>query len=137
MNETLHEDRTIASQKPGPPSPEQVLELIVQSLDDDKAIDVVVIDLVGKSSFADAMVIASGTSARQVSAMADHVREKLKAAGLKGIAVEGQENSDWVLIDGGDVIVHLFRPEVREFYNIEKLWTEALPESVDLNAAQH
>jgi ribosome-associated protein len=137
MNETLHEDRTIASLKPGPPSPEQALELIVQSLDDDKAIDVVVIDLVGKSSFADAMVVASGTSARQVSAMADHVREKLKAAGLKGIAVEGQENSDWVLIDGGDVIVHLFRPEVREFYNIEKLWTEALPESVDLNAAQH
>ena len=73
------------------------------------------------SSIADAMVVASGASVRQVGAMADHLREKLKAAGIKGISIEGLENCDWVLIDSGDVIVHLFRPEVRDFYNLEKL----------------
>ncbi len=82
------------------------------------------------------MVVASGNSVRQVSAMTDHLREKLKKVGMKGIAVEGAENCDWVLIDGGDVIVHLFRPEVRAFYNIEKLWSDALPEGIDRNAAQ-
>ena len=83
------------------------------------------------------MVVASGASVRQVGAMADHLREKLKAAGIKGISIEGLENCDWVLIDSGDVIVHLFRPEVRDFYNLEKLWSEALPESVDVTAAQN
>ena len=122
---------------PSLPSPQQLLELIEQSLDDDKAIDVVAIDLTGKSSIADAMVVASGASVRQVGAMADHLREKLKAAGVKGISIEGLENCDWVLIDSGDVIVHLFRPEVRDFYNLEKLWSEALPESVDVTAAQN
>jgi ribosome-associated protein len=68
------------------------------------------------------MVIASGRSARQVGAMADHLREKLKAEGVHGVAAEGKERCDWVLIDGGDVIVHLFRPEVRAFYNLEKMW---------------
>jgi ribosome-associated protein len=68
------------------------------------------------------MVIASGRSSRQVGAMADHLREKLKAAGLESVAAEGQARCDWVLIDGGDVIVHLFRPEVRSFYNLEKMW---------------
>ncbi|MEC7204090.1 MAG: ribosome silencing factor [Pseudomonadota bacterium] len=111
--------------------------MIEQSLDDDKAIDILSIDLTGKSSIADAMVVASGASVRQVGAMADHLREKLKAAGIKGISIEGLENCDWVLIDSGDVIVHLFRPEVREFYNLEKLWSEALPESVDVTAAQN
>ncbi len=93
------------------------------SLDDDKAEDVVVIDLNGKTQIADHMVIASGQSQRQVSAMADHLREKLKKAGLKGLFVEGQTQCDWVLIDGGDIIIHLFRPEVRDFYNLEKIWT--------------
>ncbi|MEC7397811.1 MAG: ribosome silencing factor [Pseudomonadota bacterium] len=111
--------------------------MIEQSLDDDKAIDILSIDLTGKSSIADAMVVASGASVRQVGAMADHLREKLKAAGIKGISIEGLENCDWVLIDSGDVIVHLFRPEVRDFYNLEKLWSEALPESVDVTAAQN
>ncbi|PPR63361.1 MAG: Ribosomal silencing factor RsfS [Alphaproteobacteria bacterium MarineAlpha4_Bin2] len=105
-------------------------------LDDDKAIDIVDIDLAGKSTIADAMVVASGTSVRQVGAMADHIREKLKASGLKGISIEGAENCDWVLIDAGDVIVHLFRPEVRDFYRIEKLWLEALPDPGDLTAAR-
>ncbi len=137
MNATHREDRIIATNPPSLPSPQQLLELIEQSLDDDKAIDIVSIDLTGKSSIADAMVVASGASVRQVGAMADHLREKLKAAGIKGISIEGLENSDWVLIDSGDVIVHLFRPEVRDFYNLEKLWSEALPESVDVTAAQN
>ena len=137
MNATLREDRIIATPPPSLPSPQQLLELIEQSLDDDKAIDIVSIDLTGKSSIADAMVVASGASVRQVGAMADHLREKLKAAGIKGISIEGLENCDWVLIDSGDVIVHLFRPEVRDFYNLEKLWSEALPESVDVTTAQN
>lgn len=137
MNATHREDRIIATNPPSLPLPQQLLELIEQSLDDDKAIDIVSIDLTGKSSIADAMVVASGASVRQVGAMADHLREKLKAAGIKGISIEGLENCDWVLIDSGDVIVHLFRPEVRDFYNLEKLWSEALPESVDVTAAQN
>lgn len=135
MNETDREDRVIVTHTPNLPSPEKLLELILESLDDDKAVDVASIDLVGKSSIADTMVVASGTSVRQVGAMADHIREKLKAAGVKGISIEGQQNCDWVLIDSGDVIVHLFRPEVRDFYNLEKLWSEALPEDSDINAA--
>ena len=137
MNATHREDRIIATNPPSLPSPQQLLELIEQSLDDDKAIDIVSVDLTGKSSIADAMVVASGASVRQVGAMAGHLREKLKAAGIKGISIEGLENCDWVLIDSGDVIVHLFRPEVRDFYNLEKLWSEALPESVDVTAAQN
>ncbi|MEC8777215.1 MAG: ribosome silencing factor [Pseudomonadota bacterium] len=137
MNATHREDRIIATNPPSLPSPQQLLELIEQSLDDDKAIDIVSVDLTGKSSIADAMVVASGASVRQVGAMADHLREKLKAAGIKGISIEGLENCDWVLIDSGDVIVHLFRPEVRDFYNLEKLWSEALPESVDVTEAQN
>ena len=96
--------------------------MVQSSLEDDKADDIVVIELADKSSIADFMVIASGRSARQVGAMADHLREKLKAEGIHGVAAEGLERCDWVLIDGGDVIVHLFRPEVRSFYNLEKMW---------------
>ena len=136
MTETDLEERIIATHTPSPPAPEQVLKLILELLDDDKAIDIVDIDLAGKSTIADTMVVATGASVRQVGAMADHIREKLKASGLKGISIEGAENCDWVLIDAGDVIVHLFRPEVRSFYNIEKLWLDALPESGDFNAAQ-
>jgi len=99
-----------------------VLALVRKSLSDDKAQDVVIIDLDGKTSIADFMVIASGTSQRQVGAMADHLREKLKAKGVAGVAVEGATQCDWVLIDTRDVVVHLFRPEVREFYNLEKMW---------------
>lgn len=92
------------------------------SLDDDKAQDIVVIDLEGKTSIGDFMVIASGSSQRQVGAMADHLQTTLKSAGYSGIATEGSEQCDWVLIDSGDIIVHLFRPEVRDFYNLEKIW---------------
>ena len=98
-----------------------MVELVVGLLDDDKAEDVTVIDLRGRTSIADTMVIATGRSARQVGAMADHLTEKLKAAGI-GTSVEGQPQCDWVLIDGADIIVHLFRPEVRAFYNLEKMW---------------
>lgn len=104
---------------------DDVLKLVTASLDDDKALDLAVIDLHGKTDIADHMVIASGTSERQVGAMADHLREKLKRNGLKGINVEGLTQCDWVLIDAGDVIVHLFRPEVRQFYGLEKLWSGA------------
>jgi len=104
------------------------LGLIATSLDDDKAQAVTVIDLDGKSSIADHMVIASGTSSRQVVSMADHLLEKLKQSGVKDAAVEGINQGDWVLIDAGDVIVHLFRPEVRSFYNLEKMWGVAMPE---------
>lgn len=101
---------------------DQVLELIERSLDDDQAEDVRVIPLSGKTSIADYMVIASGASARKIDAMADHLVYKLKHAGLGHVATEGREHKDWVLIDARDVIVHLFRPEVREHYDLEKLW---------------
>jgi ribosome-associated protein len=97
------------------------------SLDDDKAEDVVTIALAGKSSVADHLVIASGRSTRQVAAMAIHLREKIKASGRKVPAVEGLERSDWVLVDAGDVVAHLFRPEVRTFYNLEKMWSADRP----------
>jgi len=102
-----------------------MLSIIEDSLDDDQAIDVLSIDLQGKTAIADRMIIASGRSSRHVSAMADHLVDKLKAAGLKGISVEGQKHGDWVLIDAGDILIHLFRPEVREFYKLEKLWGDA------------
>jgi ribosome-associated protein len=104
-----------------------LLDAVVQSLDDDKAQDVVVIELSGKSDMADYLVVASGTSGRQVVAIAGHLRDRLKQAGLSGVGVEGMSQGDWVLVDGGDVIVHLFRPEVRAFYNIEKMWGAERP----------
>jgi ribosome-associated protein len=110
-----------------PPVAKQLVGLIEKSLDDDKAEDIVVIDLHGKSSFADFMVVASGRSARQVGAMADHLAVKLKQQGIGHIGVEGAQAGDWVLIDGGDVVVHLFKPEVRRFYNLEKMWGIVMP----------
>jgi ribosome-associated protein len=98
-------------------------DLILSRLDDDKAQDVVFIDLKGKSPVADGLIVASGRSQRHVGAMADHLLRSLKDAGYGKCRVEGMPNADWVLIDAGDVIVHLFRPEVRSFYNIEKIWS--------------
>jgi len=109
--------------------------MVRNSLDDDKAQNVVVIDLEGKTSIGDYMVIASGSSKRQVGAMADHLQNTLKTAGVSGIAVEGAAQCDWVLIDSGDIIVHLFRPEVRDFYNLEKIWD--VPLSTDSVATAH
>jgi len=99
----------------------------VDALEDAKAEDIVVIGLSGKTEIADFMVVASGRSQRHVGAIAERVRERLKASGGPVPAVEGLPQSDWVLIDGGDVIVHLFRPEVRAFYNLEKMWAADLP----------
>lgn len=112
------------------PDPDAVLGMVETSLDDDKAQAVTVIELRGKSSIADHMVIASGTSGRQIVAMADHLLEKLKTAGIRDATVEGMNQGDWILIDAGDVIVHLFRPEVRSFYNLEKMWGVSMPEQV-------
>ncbi len=102
-----------------------MLELVEKSLDDDKAQDVAVIPLAGKTEIADFLVVASGTSQRQIGAMTDHLRERLKKGGLERVPVEGLPQCDWVLIDAGDVIVHLFRPEIRAFYNLESLWYQA------------
>ena len=88
-----------------------------------KAEETVTIDLKGKSTLADYMVVSSGRANRHVGAIAEHVIEDLRKAGIKGTHAEGMTNCDWVLIDAGDVIVHLFRPEVRAFYNLEKMWT--------------
>jgi ribosome-associated protein len=102
-------------------------DLILSRLDDDKAQDVVFIDLKGKSPVADGLIVASGRSQRHVGAMADHLLRALKEAGYGKCRVEGMPHADWVLIDAGDVIVHLFRPEVRSFYNIEKIWSVEPP----------
>ena len=96
--------------------------LVLSSLDDDQAQEVVSIPLEGKSSIADHMVIASGRSTRQVAAMATKLAERLKKAGFGPIRIEGLPAADWVLLDAGDVVVHLFRPEVRSFYNLERMW---------------
>lgn len=101
---------------------DDLLDLVTMSLDDDKAEDVVAIDLAGKSVISDHMVIASGRSTRQVSAMAEHLVAKLKQFGVGRVNVEGMSQGDWVLIDAGDIIVHLFRPEVRDFYGLDKMW---------------
>ena len=108
---------------------DKLLADIVESLEDHKAEDVIVINLRGKSDIADYMVIASGQSGRQVSTMADRLVLVVKDHGVIGAVPEGKGQSDWVLLDGGDVIVHLFRPEVREFYNLEKMWNVDLPDS--------
>lgn len=111
-----------------PAASKKLLGLVEKSLEDDKAENVVAIDLTRKSSIADFMVIASGRSARQLGAMADHLMTKLKASGVKSVGVEGASAGDWLLIDGGDVVIHLFRPEIRTLYNLEKMWGLDLPE---------
>jgi len=110
---------------------EDVLKAVTGSLDDSKAEELVIIDIKDKSALADYMVIASGRSNRHVSAIADHLLRELKNLGAGSAKVEGLESADWVLIDIGDIIVHLFRPEVREFYALEKMWQ--VPASEDMN----
>lgn len=117
------------------PAGERLLPLVLESLETDKGEDVVVIDLGGKSAMADHMVIVSGRSSRQVCAMAENLRERLKAAGTKDVAAEGITRGDWVLIDAGDVIIHLFRPAVRSFYNLEKMWGAPVAETAPAEAA--
>ncbi len=103
-------------------NPQDLKEFITHFLDSKKAEDIVSIDLRGKSSMADYLVIASGNSQRQVGSMAELLREELKKKGMQNIHIEGIPQCDWVLLDAGDVIVHLFRPEIRTFYNLEKMW---------------
>lgn len=105
-----------------PMAAEQLLALVLQSLDDDKAGDVHTIPLAGKSPMADYLVVASGTSRRHVATLADHVQQKLKRRGGNLPRIEGRQQCDWVLVDAGDIVIHLFRPEAREYYNLEKLW---------------
>ena len=105
----------------------EMLALVLESLDEDKAEDVVSIDLSGKTPIADHMVVASGRSQRHVGALADHLVHRLKEAGFGTSQVEGLKQGDWVLIDGGDVVIHVFRPEVREFYRLEKMWSADIP----------
>ena len=107
--------------------------LILSRLDDDKAQDIVHIDLTDKSSVADSLIVASGRSHRHVGALADHIIRALKESGFGKARVEGLPHCDWVLIDAGDVIVHLFRPEVRSFYNIEKIWAVDAPHRLASN----
>ncbi len=107
------------------PSPKEILSFVLKRLDDEKAEDTTAIDLKGKTTIADHMVITSGRSQRHVGAIAQHLVEELTKHGLRGVRVEGVPHCDWVLIDSGDVIVHVFRPEVRNFYNLEKMWARA------------
>ena len=104
------------------PDADALHQLVLKSLDDDQAIETVSIPLAGKSSIADFMVVASGRSSRQVASMATKLAERIKADLGRSVRIEGLATADWVLIDAGDVIVHLFRPEVRSFYNLERMW---------------
>lgn len=105
-----------------PDALDAMIALISQSLADDKAEDIVVLDLAGRAAFADRMVIATGLADRQLQAMATHVMEKLAKAGHRRVAAEGMGGSDWVLLDAGDVVVHLFKPEARTAYGLERMW---------------
>lgn len=107
------------------PSSEVLLQAVIASLEDDKAEDIVQIDLRGRSDMADYMVICSGRSSRQVAAISDKLVDRLKTSFGRLCKIEGKETGDWVLIDTADVIVHVFRPEVREFYQLEKMWLPA------------
>ncbi|MEP1444314.1 MAG: ribosome silencing factor [Hyphomicrobiales bacterium] len=106
-----------------PASTASAFAAVINSLEDAKAEEIVSIDITGKSSIGDAMVVVSGRSHRHVGAIADRLTRDLKEAGYGSAAVEGLPHCDWVLVDTGDVIIHIFRPEVREFYNIEKMWS--------------
>ena len=100
---------------------------VINILDSNKALDIVSIDLEGKSSVADYMIIASGTSSRHIQALSEQVLEKLKNNGITNCKIEGKESNDWKLVDGIDLIVHIFNPEKRKFYELEKMWSELIP----------
>jgi ribosome silencing factor RsfS/YbeB/iojap len=120
--------RRAARKKAEPSGLDRLQAVIVTSLEDDKAEDVVALDLVGRASFADRMVIATGLADRQISAMAAHLEEKLHEAGIRRVQIEGTGGSDWVLIDAGDIVVHLFKAEARSLYGLEKMWGAELDE---------
>lgn len=105
--------------------------VIVESLEADKAEAVVALDLAGRATFTDRMVIATGLADRQISAMATHLEEKLEEIGIKRVQIEGSNGSDWVLIDAGDIVIHLFKPEARALYALERMWGPELDEPLD------
>ena len=107
-----------------PISSKQLLKVTLESLDNDKGIDIVSIDLIGRSSIADYMVVVSGNTVRQVTAIANNLIKKYKEMGLRLPSPEGMSNGDWVLIDAKDILIHIFRPEVRDFYSLEKMWVK-------------
>ena len=119
MADPVHAPAAVSAQ---PVDVEALHKLVMQSLDDDQAVEVVTIPLAGKSSIADHMVIASGRSSRQVASMATKLADKIKQQFGRIVRIEGLPVADWVLIDADDVIIHLFRPEVRTFYNLERMW---------------
>ncbi len=123
-SKTARKTSTKAAALKAQPDADKTLNMILSRLDDMKAEETVTIDLRGKSAFSDYMIVTSGRANRHVGAIAENVAKGLKETGIKSIHVEGLPNCDWVLIDSGDVIVHVFRPEVREFYNLERLWTQ-------------
>jgi len=120
--------KTAAPKAPAKHSKNPLLNTILARLDEDQALNTIQIDLQNKSTIADYMVVTSGRSNRHVNAIADHVIESLHKSGSPRVRVEGMPNCDWVLIDAGDVILHIFRPEVRAFYNLEKMWSGARPD---------
>jgi ribosome-associated protein len=126
---------TILAKTPPALSAEALKTIIEASLDDDKAENIVAIDLAGKSSFADYMVVATGRSQRHVATLADKLSTRLKEINMPPLSIEGKVAGDWVLVDCGDIIVHIFRQEIRELYNLEKMWAMPLqrPESVGQN----
>ena len=102
-------------------------KIIIKTLDSNKALDVVSIDLKDKSSIADYMIVASGTSSRHIQALSEQVLEKFKTNGLKNCKIEGRDSTEWKLVDGIDIVVHIFNPEKRKFYELEKIWSELIP----------
>lgn len=126
------EDRTLPSDQTRPgadkTASDEILALILKTLDEEKAEEIVQIDLAGKSSVADHMVVCSGRSTRQVGALAEKLSENLKSRLGRNARAEGKSQGDWVLLDAGDVIVHIFRPEVRDFYQLEKMWLDPAAE---------
>jgi nicotinate-nucleotide adenylyltransferase len=129
----ITQDSLTSSNPPRQRSSEDLLALVINTLDDNKAVDIITLDLKGNTSIADFMVVATGTSKRQVAALADYLARELKTQGHGAPKIEGLEQADWVLLDSGDVIIHLFRPEVRSFYNIEKMWSV----DIDLDPQTH
>lgn len=115
------------------PAPAETLDMlqavIVKSLDDDKAENIIALDLAGRAAFCDRMVIATGLADRQITAMAQHLEKALNTAGIKRVQIEGAGGSDWVLIDAGDIVVHLFKPDARLLYGLEKMWGSELDDA--------
>ena len=102
-------------------------KIIIKTLDSNKALDIVSIDLKDKSSIADHMIVASGTSSRHIQSLSEQVLEKFKTNGLKNCKIEGKDSAEWKLVDGIDIVVHIFNPEKRKFYELEKIWSELIP----------